>query len=499
MTTHTRRAFLRSAGTLGVLASLGLLGRGCQRLEESALDAAFGPDDGPFRPPSGADVDEITHALNRLAYGARLGDRARLATLARGGDSAETTVNAFVEEQLDPASIDDARCEWRLGGIEPLQVPRAEHYEFTPEEMLLAILQSRVIRAVHSRRQLHEVMVEFWTDHLNIAASKGECRWVRLADELEVVRPHALGRFRELIRASATSPAMLIYLDGHDNKVVHPEDRPNENYARELLELHTLGVDGGYTQRDVLEAARCLSGWTYGHEFWRGRVSRVAFDPSRHDRGEKEVLGVRIPPGGGEEDLERLLDIVCAHPATARHVARRLCRAFIADPAPPAATDAVAAAFRASDGRIPDVLRALVATSEFRASRGNLFKRPFRYLVSALRATDARTDGGPELLEALRRMGQAPSEYPTPDGYPLEAEPWIGSLFWRWNLAIALGRGRVPGTAIDQRALEEATGTLERRLAHLFGRQPTDAELALVRDSGEPLGVALAAPAFQWH
>jgi uncharacterized protein (DUF1800 family) len=342
-------------------------------------------------------------------------------------------------------------------------------------------------------------MVEFWTDHLNIVASKGECRWVRFADEIEVVRPHALGRFRDLIRASAISPAMLIYLDGHDNKVVHPEDRPNENYARELLELHTLGVDGGYSQRDVLEAARCLSGWTYGHDFWRGRVSRVAFDPLRHDGGEKEVLGVRIPAGGGEDDLERLLDIVCAHPSTGRHVARKLCRAFICDPPPPAAVAAVADSFETSSGAIAATLGTLFATPEFRASRGTLFKRPFRLLASALRATGADTDGGTELLEALRRMGQAPSEYPTPDGYPMEAAPWIGSLFWRWNLAIALSRGRIRGTSVDHAALEAATGTLEARLAHLFGRMPTETELALVRDSGNPVGVALAAPAFQWH
>jgi uncharacterized protein (DUF1800 family) len=491
----TRRTFLRTTGTFGVLASLGLFGSACQRLEESVLDAALGPDDGPFKPPIGAEIDSVAHVLQRLAFGARLGDRVRLEQLAEGADP----VDAFIAEQLNPDAIDDSRCELRLGGIEPLQAPRAEHYEFTPEAMLLAIGQSRIIRAVHSRRQLHEVMVEFWTDHLNIVASKGECRWVRFADEIEVVRPHALRRFRDLIRASATSPAMLIYLDGHDNKVVHPEDRPNENHARELLELHTLGIDGGYSQRDVLEAARCLSGWTYGHDFWRGRVSRVAFEPSRHDGGEKEVLGVRIPAGGGEDDLERLLDIVCAHPSTGRHVARKLCRAFICDPPSPATVAAVADSFQTSNGAIAATLGTLFATPEFRVSRGTLFKRPFRFLASALRATGADTDGGAELLEALRRMGQAPSEYPTPDGYPMEAAPWIGSLFWRWNLALALSRGRIGGTIVDHAALEAATGTLEARLAHLFGRMPTETELALVRDSGNPVGVALAAPAFQWH
>jgi uncharacterized protein (DUF1800 family) len=486
----TRRSFVKGVGVFGTLAALGLFGQGCRRLEDGVAELALGAEDGPFRPPSGTEIDEYTHVLNRISFGPRLGDRSEIE--ANG-------IDAYLAAQLVPASIEDTRCDWRVAGIEPLAEPREEHYEFSPEELLLAIGRSRILRGVHSKRQLHEVMVEFWTDHLNIVAFKDECRWVRFADEIEVIRPHAMGRFRDLIRASATSPAMLIYLDGHDNKVVHPGDRPNENYARELLELHTLGVDGGYTQQDVLEAARCLSGWTYGHQFWRGRVSRVAFDPKRHDGGEKEVLGVRIPAGGGEEDLERLLDIVCFHPSTARYVARRLCRAFIADPPPPSAVTAVASAFERSKGDITTVLRELLTSSEFKAARGTIFKRPFRFLVSALRATGAETDGGEALITGLRRMGQAPSEYPTPDGYPLEAEPWIGSLFWRWNLAVALSGGRLAGTRIDRDGLLRATGSPEAQLAHFFGRRPTERELALVSESGDPVGVALASPAFQWH
>jgi uncharacterized protein (DUF1800 family) len=488
--TTTRRSFLRTVGVFGTLASFGLFGEGCRRLEERVGDLAFGPEDAPFRPPVGTTIDSIAHHLNRLSFGPRLGDRSEIDRLG---------IERWVAGQLEPATIDDTRCDWRLAEIEPLAEPRGEHYDYSPEEMLLAIGRSRILRAVHSRRQLHEVMVEFWTDHLNIVAFKGDCRWVRLADELEVIRPHAMGRFRDLVRASATSPAMLVYLDGHDNKVVHPGDRPNENYARELLELHTLGVDGGYSQHDVLEAARCLSGWTYGHRFWLGRVSEVAFDQERHDNGAKEVLGVTIPAGGGKDDLERLLDIVCFHPSTARHLARRLCRAFIADPAPPEAQRVVAEAFTATKGDIPAVLRALIATPAFAGSGGSLFKRPFRFLVSALRATDATTDGGEGLLEALRRMGQAPSEYPTPDGYPLEPEPWIGSLFWRWNLAVALSAGRVPGTRIDREAFDAATGSNAARIAHLFGRIPSDREVELIASSGDPIAVALASPAFQWH
>ncbi|MFO0827157.1 MAG: DUF1800 domain-containing protein [Phycisphaerales bacterium] len=479
---------MSSLGASGALVALGL--SGCRRLEETIADVALGAEDGPVRAPRDGAIDDVTHLLNRVTFGPRPGDRERVA---------DSGIDAYLAGQLRPDSIDDTRCDWRVGAIEPLGEHRAELYEHTPEELLVALGRSRVIRAVHSKRQLFETMVEFWCDHFNIVVQKGECRWMRIADEFETVRPHALGRFRDLVRASATSPAMLIYLDGHDNKVVHPGDPPNENYARELLELHTLGVDGGYTQRDVLEAARCLSGWTYGHRFWRGRISEVGFDPARHDDGAKEVLGVAIPAGGGADDLERLLDVVCSHPSTARHVARRLCRAYIADPAPPAAVARVADAFTESRGDIVVTLKAIFASDDFRASRGSLFKRPFRYVTSALRATSAATDGGLEILESLRRMGHAPSEYPTPDGYPLEREPWLGGLLWRWVFAAELAGDRLGGTRVDRAELVERCGGVAQLVAHLFGRAPTQAELDAIGASDEALGLALASPAFQWH
>jgi uncharacterized protein (DUF1800 family) len=442
VTIHTRRTFLQTAGTFGVLASLGVFGRGCQRLEESALDAAFGPDDGPFRPPQGDSIDEVTHALQRLAFGARLGDRARLEGLAKGGSA----IDAFLAEQLDPASIDDTRCEWRLGGIEPLQVPRSEHYEFTPEQMLLAIGQSRIIRAVYSRRQLHEVMVEFWTDHLNIVASKGECRWVRFADELEVVRPHALGRFRDLIRASATSPAMLIYLDGHDNKVVHPEDKPNENYARELLELHTLGVDGGYTQQDVINVARALTGWTLlaPHE-----GGGYIFRPGQHDAEAKLVLGHTLKAGRGEEDGEEVLDIVSHHPSTAHYIALKLARRFVADTPGMALVDRAAAVFTKTDGDIREVVRAIVTSPEFfaRSAFRSKVKTPFEYVVSIRRAVNAPADTTPRSVQAAGRLGQPLWGHLTPNGWPETADQWVntGALLNRINLATQVANGGFPG------------------------------------------------------
>ncbi|MCA9286820.1 MAG: DUF1800 domain-containing protein [Phycisphaerales bacterium] len=489
-----RRTFLREIGWGG--SSLVLVGlAGCDRANESLLALLAPEPEGDRRPPDGAGIDAVTHVLNRVAWGPRPGDYRRVEGMG---------IDAFIDEQLHPETIADRRCELRVNEIETLQLPRGELYECSPAELQRDLARAKLLRCVYSRRQLLEVMADFWSDHLNIAAQKGECRWMRFADEREVVRPHALGRFRDLIRASAVSPAMLVYLDGHDNKVVHPEDRPNENYARELLELHTLGVHGGYTQRDVMEAARCLSGWTYGHDWRRFFTSRVAFDPERHDRGEKEVLGIRVPAGGGADDLDRLLDILCAHPSTARHIAAKLVRAFVGDPPPPGAVSSAAAVFASSGGDVRATLGHLLRSPEFAERRGNLFKRPQRFVVSALRAIDARTNGGAELVVHLRRMGQAPYEHPSPDGYPLEQEPWIATLLWRWNFALDLVRNRIPGTRVDRDALAGARPSAgsgwDAPYRNILGRSLTPLEREVLSGAGDDaLALALAAPAFQWH
>lgn len=478
-----RREFCSGLGLLSLAAT-----SGCDRLSgilPPGIEQRRRP---PGAAPASDAIDFTHHVLNRCTFGPRPGDRSLL----------ERGFEAWLNEQLQPEDIADPLCDRTIASIERIHKHRGELYSEDPRILLHDLVRARILRAVYSRRQLLEVMVDLWTDHFNIAWSKGNCRWLKVSDDLEVIRPHALGKFRDLVRATATSPAMLIYLDGHDNKVVHPEDKPNENHARELLELHTLGVNGGYTQQDVLEAARCMSGWTYGHKFLFGGVSRVRFDPKRHDNGEKKVLGEKIPANGGADDLERLIDIVCRHPSTSRYIAQRFARVFIADTPPPETVDAIAATYRTSGGDIRRMLRTVLEQKAFREQRGTLFKRPFRYVTSVLRSTDANTNGGIIVQKRLRRMGQAPFEYPTPDGYPLESEPWLGSLLWRWNFSLDLLAGRISRTTVDKEQLVQRFGAHEQVLAHILGRSPTDLELEQMKGE-DGIAIALSSPEFQWH
>ncbi len=516
----TRRQFLvAGAGAVAAVSS------GCGDVRDATTTArrwigkpTAPPLAGSLAPSGAAELDEVSHALNRLTFGARPGDYARVAALG---------VPAFIEEQLAPQRIDDWLCdrvirhefesladpESRLfprqgDSSDPLQqlfpamkdrgARVAELYDYKDKVLLEDLTRATVLRAVLSDRQLFEVMVHFWSDHFNIDPSKAECKWLKPADDRDVIRAHALGSFRSLLRASAVSPAMLWYLDGRVNRVTKAGDKPNENYARELLELHTLGVHGGYTQQDVMEVARCLTGWTARDrkKFFKGRIE---FNARQHDDGPKLVLGQRIPAGLGARDLDRVLEIVVAHPNTARHLAWKLCRRFIGDEPPEAAVTATAAAFAASSGDIPTTLRALFATPEFRApaARGVKFKRPFHFVVSALRATNAETDASRQLIDYLVRLGHAPFRYATPDGYPEEATHWQSTLLWRWNFSTALAANRIKGTRIEAEALRARVGGDEALIATLLGRQATAAERAAYHASGSGLALLVASPAFQ--
>src|SRR5436189_4360223 len=237
-----------------------------------------------------------------------------------------------------------------------------------PQMVVTELQRAKLLRAVYSDRQLYELMVDFWENHFSIFANKDDDRFLLTGFDRETIRPFAMGRFRDLLGATAHSPAMLFYLDNWRSSVPRPYpargDKPagtdgglNENYARELMELHTLGVDGGYTQKDVQEVARCFSGWTIQKPNEQGLF---LYRPGLHDDGEKVVLGQKILAGGGVADGERVLDILLHHPATARFIATKLVRRFVSDEPPPALVERVAATFRATEGDIKAMLRALV-------------------------------------------------------------------------------------------------------------------------------------------
>ena len=510
----TRRQLFRLAG--GGVGALALAS--CERVPfiRSLLPGGSAVEEiAAFVPPAGKEIDLVTHALNRLTWGPFPGEYARVAAL--GATPAEA-VRQFAEEQLAPEKLDDSRVHAALAPLEAIREPVAELYEYKPAQLQDELTRQAVIRAAHSRRQLYEVMVAFWSDHFNIDSSKTDCRWFKTVDDRAVIRPHALGNFRALLKASALSPAMLVYLDGRVNRRRNPEERPNENYARELLELHTLGVHGGYTQKDVMEAARCLTGWTVSARETRnglkdivqglkalagenrgGGIGHVYFEASAHDDGAKTILGQTIPAGGGAADLDRLLDILTSHPSTARFIATKLCRQFISEEPPEGAVQTVAGAFGRSGGDIRETVRALVATPEFQnpSVRGTRIKRPFHFVVSALRATGSSTRCGPAVQRALTVMGQAPFHYPTPEGPPPDGDAWLSTLLHRWDFASRLSAGGLNCTMLDPANLSSCAGGTEGLLRHLFGRRPDETEKAAAAAVQDTLAMALAAPAFQ--
>lgn len=462
----SRRAFLTATGTLGAAIAFG--------------DARA---TGPL--PVG-DIFLARHVLNRCSFGARPGDLQAVLTMG---------VEGWVEAQLYPETLDDGPCDRRIRRLETLQCPAGELFEYKEEVLWKELATGKLLRALYSERQLYEVMVDFWTDHFNIDISKGDCPWLKTADDREVIRKHALGSFHTLLRASALGPAMLWYLDGRTNQRRVPEDVPNENYARELLELHTLGVRGGYTQQDVMEAARCLTGWTVRTDTWFGK-GKVEFNHELHDDGPKQVLGESIPGGLGESDVDHLLRILCARSGTAQYLSRKLCHRFIGIDAPDEAITAVADAFSASEGDIRRTLIALFKSEAFQNPVAPKFKRPFNFLASALRASSAEVHQPDALLDYLARMGHSPFQYPTPDGYPEEAEPWYGSMLWRWHFVYALSRNEVPGVTVDWPVLEKEAGGAKALIARLLGRSPDADEVNLAQNGTIP-ALVLASPDFQ--
>jgi uncharacterized protein (DUF1800 family) len=485
------------------------------------LAGALAPAAPAAAPP--ADDAAIVHALTRLGFGPRPGDVERVRAMG---------LPAWIERQLEPRRLDDRAAERALAPLRTLSMPLAElrreyprpsprqkvnDLQMAPRAMLdrpapekrpvriVAEMQAaRLVRAIESERQLEEAMVDFWFNHFNVFAAKGEVKWYLPSYERDVIRPHALGKFGDLLRGTAAHPAMLFYLDNWlstrpDFTIPFGPNRGtrrglNENYARELMELHTLGVDGGYTQKDVTEVARAFTGWTIDRPREEGRF---IFRPALHDRGEKVVLGTRLPAGDGREDGERVLALLLRHPATARFVATKLVRRFVADEPPPALVERVAATFRATEGDVRAMLRTIVAAPEFWApdARRAKIKKPVEFVASAVRAVDGHADARAAFLlaRAAAEMGEGLYLAGPPTGHPDRAEAWVnaGTLLARMNFAMTLTRRRVPGVTLDLGPLAvpgaSPEAALDRLLATLLhGEVTPQTRAVLAAQLGHP-------------
>ena len=574
------------------------------------LAAAKGP---ASAVPAHPDDKTIIHVLNRIGFGPRPGDveriRAmglqtyieqqlhpdripdtgmapRLASLETLSKSSREIAEEYLipgqilrrqqqREQGQPAAGTPPASAQQSGEMQnpegrgsqqgtPGAPPLSPREMRTPEQMQAAraertimtdLSEQKVLRAAYSDRQLEEVMVDFWFNHFNVFAGKGATRGYLTEYERDAIRPHVFGKFRDLLGATAESPAMLFFLDNWQNSApvdaqnmdarkrgaqaqgarrraqeaqtpfrpgarrpdapfprpaqpgqqAAPNRRPrgiNENYGRELMELHTLGVDGGYTQNDVQEVARAFTGWTIQNPRLGGGF---VFEPRLHDDGEKLVLGHRIKPGGGKRDGEEVLDILAAHPSTARFIATKLARRFVSDTPPKPLIDRAAKRFHDTGGDIREVVRTIVTSPEFfsaEAYRAKV-KTPLEFVVSAVRATGTETTSGLPLAAALRNLGMPLYMCQPPTGYADRADAWVntGALLARMNFAVSLTSLRNRGGRANAGAMPADPATARDALvAGVLGGDlsaETTATIAKANQAPQAIALVLGSPEFQ--
>lgn len=566
-------ATLENGATMRLLSAIAVVALSLGACAPGATNAAR-PQAPPARDPALPSADavaareltadrQVRQALGRLTFGARPGDYERVRAMG---------VDRWIALQLRPERIDDAATDRLIARLPTLSMsPAALAAAYPPPQAILAarrrearaaaggapraaliltasdslalrrareasrrvideLQTAKVARAVASERQLEEVMVDFWENHFNVFAGKGPERYLLASYERDAIRPHALGRFRDLLGAVAKSPAMLYYLDNWESSAddVDLGRRPaarahglNENYGRELLELHTLGADGGYTQQDVIAAARALTGWTIRAPRQGGGF---VFRPAMHDTREKVFLGHTLPAGRGIEDGEDVLDILARHPSTARFIATKLVRRFVSDTPPPALVARAAATFTRTDGDIREVLRAILTSPEFfsRAAYHAKIRSPFELVVGAARALGAEPDTEPRTARLIARLGQPLYGHRDPNGYPETGDAWIntGAILARINFGLAVAAGRLPGAPVAPWARALGLGRLPRDqqidvvVRELLGGEASPDTRKVLRSGANPLlgdagadstaaglerivGLALGAPEFQ--
>ena len=543
--------------TVALAMSLAAAGAGWPGRAPSSPSAATFPNDDKT----------ILHVLNRTAFGPKPGDAGEPGDILK---VREMGLQGYIDQQLHPERIPDSGMSARLAGlpsigmssreiIERFELPQLEARRERREQqaeagdkdsqppkarsdmqqkanrVVLELSEQKLLRAVYSERQLQEVLTDFWFNHFNVDARKGRDRFLLTEYERDAIRPRVLGKFRDLLEATAKSPAMLFYLDnwmsadpnGPHVDMSQPSVRGgfgrrgrlggggfgfpspqraaqnaaqakkapkglNENYGRELMELHTLGVEGGYTQKDVTEVARAFTGWTIQNPRQGGEFR---FEPPVHDIGEKIVLGHRIKAGGGIGDGEQVLDILATHPSTARFIATKLARRFVSDIPPPALVDRVASRFRDTGGDLREVMRTILTSPEFLspdAYRAKV-KTPLEFVASAVRATGADVQDALPLVRAMQQLGMPLYFCQPPTGYKDTADGWVntGALVARMNFALALASNELPGvTTHDSQSLVNTIlgGDIS---------ETTRATIAKASDAAQMTALTLGAPEFQ--
>jgi uncharacterized protein (DUF1800 family) len=542
----TQRTSRRVAATvLGLAAAACATGRGAPPADIATMHA------GTAEQRELLPDEQVQQVLNRLAFGGRPGDAAAVRAMG---------VDKWIERQLHPEQINDARADQLVARYDALTSNRADLVATFAEQRqarqkgaparrdpdiqraVPELQASLLTRAVVSERQLQEVMVNFWENHFSVFAQKGAQERLFLVEyDRDVIRPNALGKFRDLLGAVAHSPAMLFYLDNWQSQAesLHAtlaearnagrprvraalEARPrrglNENYARELMELHTLGVDGGYTQKDVQEVARALTGWTI--DLRRG--GDFVFRPDAHDAGAKVILGHQFPAGRGQQDGEEVLDLVAHQPATARFITTKLARYFISDDPPASVVDRCSAVFTKTDGDIRSTVGCVITGPEFfsRAAYRAKVKTPFQVVASAMRAMNAMPDRTPRSVQAVAQLGQPIFGHQTPEGWPDRAEAWMnsGAILGRINFGLQMASERVPGVTFgpvaEIDALKGAShdAQVDGVVKLFFGGQVSTDTRQVLQSGENPLaagrrnqlgglqqivGLALGAPEFQ--
>jgi uncharacterized protein (DUF1800 family) len=522
----------------------------------TASDSQTPPEAGPAQPLDPAfkgklpiselsESEAILHALNRLGYGPRPGDvervkrmglenwiglqlhpekiagptlQARLAQLPAANMNSQALLAAYPQPDVAAKRMGISVEEYRKrmdAEAHPPQGIRPKPSKL-PQEALSELQQAKTLRAIYGERQLQEQLTDFWFNHFNVFANKDLDLWLLASYERDAIQPRVLGRFRDLLGATAKSPAMLFYLDnylsadpqaaqrlkahpqklrGRQNAELPPVGRRglNENYGRELMELHTLGVDGGYTQQDVIEVARCFTGWTIRNARTK---PEFAFDERVHDPQPKRVLGKKIH-AGGIRDGEQVLDLLARDPHTMRHIALALAGHFVSDNPPGALVDRMAATFRKSGGDLREVTRAMIYSPEFwsRAAYRAKIKTPFELVVSSARTLGADVDTALPLVNWVTRIGEPLYQCLPPTGYSDKSSAWIsaGALLNRLNFALALAGNRVAGSQVQiapllgAEAEEDPYQALERAVSvFLAGQISTSTRATLEKQSEDP-------------